>query len=556
SGSIIASASLVEEASKLAVPGTDVASPAFQVIVLGSGGGPSEGNVSGYLIRSTATAWAKGSLLAVDAGTHLAGMIRILEEHQLLSSSLSDGLITVARPPPLDAVGSIDRPFPFAGANLPHKTPRANAAYIIRELVSAYLITHPHLDHISGFVINTPAFDHIRNPKRLAALPSTIQAIKTHIFNDVIWPNLSDEDAGVGFVTYMRLPECAEEYVEVCHGLSVQAWPVSHGHCMRTHSHRGRGSTPGPSSISGEFERSPGGTLRKICVYDSAVFFIKDDSTGREVMMWGDVEPDSISLSPRNHPAWNQAAIKFHAGVLNTIFIECSYDSCQPDDALYGHLSPPHLLDELGEMAKRVVALRECEDQRTIKLKRKRMSNGYNLEDPETAARRKENPNWPGGHLEESREPIGNIKYGNGNGNGNGNGAVKRVITGSKTSCGRDKAKESEKLGREIDWPATSNSTATPSSGKEIDNEMDIVELAVGQKTPEERPLFKSPFSSMEVDLGPLAGLHLVVTHVKDVLMDDIEVGEDILKSLKKIASERRLGCTFSMSEQGRSIYF
>lgn len=268
----------------------------------GSGGGPSEGNVSGYLIRSTATSWAKNSLLAVDAGTHLAGIIRIFDEHQARSppspdidpaSPRRDGLSIAdgsnhdryeprRRRPPL--------PHPFAGAGYPKKTARANAAWVTRELVSTYLITHPHLDHVSGFVVNTASFTHSDSPKRLAALPAAIKALKTHMFNDVIWPNLSDENGGAGLVTYQRIQEMAE-YVPVCNGLSVQAWPVSHGHCMKRHSHRGRNSTAGLDGLDvAPGERSPGGTPR-VCVYDSAVYFIRDDATAKEVMMWGDVEP-------------------------------------------------------------------------------------------------------------------------------------------------------------------------------------------------------------------------------------------------------------------------
>ena len=53
--------------------------PALQVIFLGSGGGPSEENVTGFLVHSVASDWAEGSLLAVDAGSHLAAITRILE---------------------------------------------------------------------------------------------------------------------------------------------------------------------------------------------------------------------------------------------------------------------------------------------------------------------------------------------------------------------------------------------------------------------------------------------------------------------------------------------
>lgn len=178
------------------------------------------------------------------------------------------------------------RPFPFRGASLPAKSPRNNAVYITRELVSTFLITHPHLDHLSGFAINTACFNQPSRPKRVAALPSTIEAMKTHIFNDIIWPNLSDEDGGVGLITYQRLTEAAAGYVEVSKGLSVQVWPVSHGHCMKSHSHRGS-----------QTNQVAGGPQKKVCVYDSAVFFIRDDATKKEVMMWGDVEPGLFASS-------------------------------------------------------------------------------------------------------------------------------------------------------------------------------------------------------------------------------------------------------------------
>ena len=254
----------------------------------GSGGGPSENNVSGYLVRSTSTAWKKNSVLAVDAGTHLSGIISIFQ-HQLLN----------AHAPAL---------CPFAGAPLPSSVPKANASFVVSELVSTYLLTHAHLDHLSGFAINTASFTP-KNVKRLAALPKVITAVKTHIFNDVIWPNLSEEDSGVGLFRYERLPE-SSDYVSVSEGLSAQAWPVSHGHCMKLHTHWGRKSTIsldaahghdiGSQSLGSQNLGTPHASHPKWCVIDSAVFFIRDDATGKEVMMWGDVEPglNSITLPP------------------------------------------------------------------------------------------------------------------------------------------------------------------------------------------------------------------------------------------------------------------
>lgn len=258
----------------------------------GSGGGPSEGNLSGYLVRSTATRWAKNSIVAVDAGTHLAGIVQILQDGAASSSSSSSS------PSPASPMDSSGLPSPpFSGAPLPGEAPKSNAAFILRELVSTYLITHTHLDHLAGLVINTASFIQDGSPKRLAALPHVISAVKTHIFNDVIWPNLSNEDAGVGLLSYQRLTAQAE-YVAVSEGLSAQAWPVSHGHCMKTHTHWGRKSSAGLEPCDGAHGAHGAQNLQaRWCVLDSAVFFIRDSVTAREVMMWGDVEPGDSPFS-------------------------------------------------------------------------------------------------------------------------------------------------------------------------------------------------------------------------------------------------------------------
>jgi cAMP phosphodiesterase len=83
-----------------------------------------------------------------------------------------------------------------------------------------------------------------------------------------------------------------------------------------------------------------------------------------------DVEPDSISLDPRNRRVWEEVACRFRAGILDSVFvsqfpcslspasarltlarlaqIECSYDNSRPDELLYGHLCPRHVLAELA----------------------------------------------------------------------------------------------------------------------------------------------------------------------------------------------------------------
>lgn len=313
-------------------------------------------------MRSSATHWTKDSVLAIDAGVHLAAVIRILQEHP--SNAQGKGVISGG---------------PFANLKLPHDSAEANGAYIVRELVSAYLITHPHLDHISGFAINTASFQSTDNPKRLAALPSTVNAIKDHIFNDIIWPNLSDENGGAGLVTFMRLEDNAlnegdgRGYVDICDGLSVNCWSVSHGRCMTTRRESRTASSSVKAKQPSQIDQASGGD--KSCAYDSAAFFLRDRQTGMEALIFGDVEPDSLSLRPRTALVWSEAATKIVLGTLAGILIECSYDDSQCNELLFGHLCPRHLIVELQVLAEMVQSL-EHNEEGAPQRKRTRRSNG------------------------------------------------------------------------------------------------------------------------------------------------------------------------------------
>ena len=191
------------------------------------------------MVRSIATKWSRGSVVAVDAGTLLAGIIRILDRYAHI---LKDGETQS------DKLAMTDGP--FVGLELPNLTAPANAAYIFREIIATILITHPHLDHVAGLAMNTPVIEAETGPKTVAALPSVIAAIKNHVFNDVTWPNLSDEDGGAGLVTYHRLVDGGNPrlgrgegrgYVRACEGLTTKCLSVSHGRCgQRFHPETGK----------------------------------------------------------------------------------------------------------------------------------------------------------------------------------------------------------------------------------------------------------------------------------------------------------------------------
>ncbi|KAK2630380.1 hypothetical protein QTJ16_001200 [Diplocarpon rosae] len=482
-----------------------------------------EDNVTAFLVRATSTGWKKGSILAVDAGVHLAAIRRMLETHKQSRPWEPEDL--VALPPrnsPRKPVTLVDGP--FEGLELPNRSAKANAGYIHRELIECLLLTHPHLDHSSGFIINTAGLPSTRQ-KRIAGLPSTIDALKTHIFNNVIWPNLSDENNGAGLITYMRLVEGGSPafgegdsrgYVEVCDGLSIKTLTVTHGHCIEKHAYRSSAASPNVQSWSPKIsisERSPrllpsaypmqrnsstasglGEDSRtdtshdRCCVYDSSAYFIRDISTGKEVLIFGDVEPDSVSLQPRNYLVWAEAAPKIVSGSLGGVLIECSYDNSRADDLLFGHLKPQHLIDELTTLAEKVV---NCRKGAGASSKRKRSSNGT-------------------------------------------------------LSVTRNLPKAARHHSPPVESPSVS-----PLSTRSRRDHYD----PSGTSPVRDGPI-ESKVSRRRDFTLPLQGVKIVIIHVKGELKDGPGDGEVILEQLRELEEQAALGCEFVLASSGQSVYF
>eukprot|EP01036_Dinobryon_divergens_P010806 gene10806-14499_t len=58
--------------------------------------------------------------------------------------------------------------------------------------INHVLLTHSHLDHVAALPLMIDAIASQRtSPVKIHALAGTIAALKTHIFNNVIWPDFS-----------------------------------------------------------------------------------------------------------------------------------------------------------------------------------------------------------------------------------------------------------------------------------------------------------------------------------------------------------------------------
>lgn len=548
--------------------------------------------------------------MAVDAGVHLGAITKILEDTQ---------------PPDLGKTHELALPHvlqtgPFAGLTVHSASAKTNAAKIQGDLIDTYLITHPHLDHISGFVINTAGLAGPRR-KKLAGLPGTIQALKTHIFNNIIWPNLSDEDHGAGLFTYLRLNEGGslamgniDGYLEFNEGLAVKVWSVSHGHSVERHTHRGSGSNTrypsmdasgtmgfntgmlsprsiahhnaspnlatffqqhqlsmaqeragsmmGVNGVPGPGGRGPPGLAmgagmgptEAACVYDSSSYFIRDVETGVEVLIFGDVEGDSISMNPRNLHIWQEAAPKIAFGKLKAILIECSYDDSRPVDRLFGHLTPSFLIQEMTVLAEEVknaktrMTMERNQEREATRRGSKRKREGLDDIDPKFAGRR--------------RVTRANIRASVSAPPTSGEDPVSpRTVKDGEVSF--EPRANSQSL-RETNSPADTRtpSLATPTaqlSLREAERSYtgsSNVSPGTSFSQPAGPPPPPPPAVDPQEDVPQLEGVKVVIIHMKDTMNDESPIGETILDELNEHEAfmETPLGCEWVISEVGQSL--
>ena len=167
------------------------ASGGFQCIVLGSGGGIRESNLSAYLLAPRRS----NDFICLDAGTVYSGIEQAVK------------------------LGNFYQVF------IPEDSEASRAGYVYRELIRGYLISHAHLDHLAGLVIASPA----ATPTKIYGSSITIQTLQEHLFNWEVWPNFANEGPGMTLdvFDYKSLEFDIENRIEETK-YRVTAYPVSH----------------------------------------------------------------------------------------------------------------------------------------------------------------------------------------------------------------------------------------------------------------------------------------------------------------------------------------
>lgn len=111
----------------------------FKVVVLGSHGGPRENNISGYLLAPMDS----NNFIALDAGSLLNGIYLANEKNGFQEIRID----------------------PLSKWNV--------EAEILRNHITDYFISHAHLDHVAGLVINSS----VDTKKNIFGIDSTINFI-------------------------------------------------------------------------------------------------------------------------------------------------------------------------------------------------------------------------------------------------------------------------------------------------------------------------------------------------------------------------------------------
>jgi 3',5'-cyclic-nucleotide phosphodiesterase len=239
----------------------------FKVIPLGVKGGVDESNLSAYMIAPQGS----DDYVCLDAGTLHYGIEKAIQA-KLLPGTAAD---------------------------------------VLRKNIKGYLISHAHLDHLAGMIINSPD----DSAKNIYGLDYCLGVLKDKYFTWESWANFANEGdkPALGKYHYTMLTPGTETPLQNT-DMQVTAFVLSH-----------------------------------VNPYQSTAFLVRHNEA--YVLYLGDTGADSVEHSDKMHQLWQQVAPLLKAKQLKALFIETSFSNEQPDKQLFGHLTPHWLMYELQDLA-------------------------------------------------------------------------------------------------------------------------------------------------------------------------------------------------------------
>jgi 3',5'-cyclic-nucleotide phosphodiesterase len=184
------------------------------------------------------------------------------------------------------------------------------AEQVLKQYIKGYCISHAHLDHIAGLIINSPDDSN----KTIYGLSSCLETIKTHYFTWESWANFTDEGEAPLLKKYHYQVLSPDSAIAVKNtAMTVRAFPLSHSNLTST------------------------------------AFLLKSNDAC--ILYLGDTGPDAIEKSQNLHKLWVAVAPLIKSKKLKAIMIETSFPDEQPDKTLFGHLTPKWLMEEMQDLA-------------------------------------------------------------------------------------------------------------------------------------------------------------------------------------------------------------
>ncbi len=156
--------------------------------------------------------------------------------------------------------------------------------------VDRVFLTHSHLDHVAALPLMVDAVAGTRTaPLQIHALEGTIDALKQHIFNDVIWPDFSR-------IPSLQAPFISFHAVEIGHtvvlgGKAIEVLPAVHTVPAAGYAVSAGG---GCWVFSGDTERNPA-FWKRLNQLDVAMLVIETAFSNRE----SSLARRSLHLSPQ-----------------------------------------------------------------------------------------------------------------------------------------------------------------------------------------------------------------------------------------------------------------
>ncbi|WLF81130.1 3',5'-cyclic-nucleotide phosphodiesterase pde1 [Lodderomyces elongisporus] len=341
-------------------------------------------------------------LICVDAGSGMGKLTEIILQESKLQKSNCNLLDYYSDSESINFYyhPSIQITTPFIHFKQPNTIMYTKSIF---QRLSNFLISHPHLDHVSSLVINSAGFATNNPPKQVWGSKYTINSLQNHYFNGVVWPNMPSFDI-------LRLNQMKYKQSNNVGRFKVKMFPLSHGELNiitkkeknggkenelsleitgnRRHSSittippgvnddeyiktklssklGGSSSTNTLSSLNMQplesYPASPTNTTNptKPPVSDSVL----EPASMATTLQNTSSQPtngsksnsnDSVSHLNYNLTIWKEAAAPLIiSGRLRAIVVECSNSFEIDENKLYGHLTPRHVVNELK------VLEREC----------------------------------------------------------------------------------------------------------------------------------------------------------------------------------------------------